>query len=219
MASEQKPAIYVLAGPNGGGKSSIGGEIIRASGGNYFNPDEYAAALKSANPGLNDREANSAAWSDGVKRLRTAIDKRQNYAFETTLGGETICRLLHEAAGRGIDIWIWYIALDSAENHIARVRARASRGGHDIPESLVRERYDNSRANLAGLLHKAAKVVVYDNSKTVILEKSEAPEPRLILDYEKGAVRNKKQLKDTPGWAKPIVVAALDAERSSESKG
>jgi predicted ABC-type ATPase len=150
VASEQKPTIYVLAGPNAGGKSSIGGEIIRASGGNYFNPDEYAAALKSANPGLNDRDANSAAWREGVKRLRTAIGKRQSYAFETTLGGETICGLLHQAADNAIELWIWYIALDSVEKHLARVQARAARGGHDIPESLVRQRYANSRANLAG---------------------------------------------------------------------
>ena len=212
MASESQPTIYVLAGPNAGGKSSIGGEIIRRYGGNYFNPDEYAVALKLANPGLTDRDANSAAWEEGVRRLRNAIDKRQSYAFETTLGGETICRLLHKAAGKGIELWIWYIALDNVESHLARVQARAARGGHDIPESLVRQRYDNSRANLAGLLHKAAKVVVYDNSKTAALDEGEPPEPRLVLDYEKGVIKNKKQLKDTPDWAKPVVAAALEAE-------
>ncbi|MGH8726891.1 MAG: hypothetical protein ACREV9_01745 [Burkholderiales bacterium] len=214
MASEQKPTIYVLAGPNAGGKSSIGGEIIRRYGGNYFNPDEYAVALKSANPDLSNRGANSAAWGEGVKRLRSAIDKRQNHAFETTLGGQTICRLLHSAADSGIELWIWYIALDSPEKHLTRVRARAARGGHDIPEALVRLRYDNSRANLAGLLPKAARVVIYDNSQTAAIDKGASPEPRLILDYEKGLIKNKKNLEDSPDWAKPIVAAALEAELS-----
>jgi predicted ABC-type ATPase len=216
VASERQPTIYVLAGPNAGGKSSIGGEIIRRYGGNYFNPDEYAVALKLANPGLTDRDANSAAWEEGVKRLRNAIDRRQSYTFETTLGGETICRLLHQAADNGLELWIWYIALDSVEGHLARVRARAARGGHDIPESLVRLRYDNSRANLAGLLHKATRVVVYDNSWTAATEKGEPPEPRLILDYENGVIKNKKNLQETPDWAKPIVAAALEAELSKK---
>ncbi len=218
MASERKPIIYVVAGPNGGGKSSIGGEIFRRYGGNYFNPDEYAVALKSANPGLTDFDANSAAWSEGVKRLRNAIDRRQSYAFETTLGGETICRLLHQAADKAIELWIWYISLDSVEKHLARVRARATRGGHDIPEPLVRQRYDNSRANLAELLPKAARLVIYDNSATAAIEKNEPPEPRLILDYEKGVIKNKKQLKNTPDWAKPIVAAALEAELARKQR-
>jgi len=33
------PTLTVLAGVNGAGKSSIGGEALRASGAEYFNPD------------------------------------------------------------------------------------------------------------------------------------------------------------------------------------
>ena len=39
------PRIYVLAGVNGAGKSSIGGAAFRQSGGDYYNPDEVAASL------------------------------------------------------------------------------------------------------------------------------------------------------------------------------
>ena len=58
--------------------------------------------------------------------------------------------------------------------------------------------------------------MVYDNSSTAAIEKGEPPEPRLILDYEKGAIKNKKNVKETPDWAKPIVAAALEAERSTK---
>jgi predicted ABC-type ATPase len=54
--------LYVLAGVNGAGKSSIGGAAIRAAGGNYYNPDEAARELIAANPGLSQTDANAAAW-------------------------------------------------------------------------------------------------------------------------------------------------------------
>jgi hypothetical protein len=59
-------------------------------------------------------------------------------------------------------------------------------------------------------------VVVYDNSKTAAIDKGEPPEPRLILAYENGVIKNRKNLKETPDWAKPIVAAALEAERSTK---
>jgi predicted ABC-type ATPase len=41
----ERPRIYVLAGVNGAGKSSIGGATFRASGADYYNPDEAAREL------------------------------------------------------------------------------------------------------------------------------------------------------------------------------
>jgi predicted ABC-type ATPase len=57
-----RPRIYVLAGVNGAGKSSIGGAAIRASGADYYNPDEAARELMVTQPGLTLAEANAAAW-------------------------------------------------------------------------------------------------------------------------------------------------------------
>ena len=90
--------LYVLAGVNGAGKSSISGATIRAKGGKYYNPDEAARELIAANPGLSQTDANAAAWGQGRKLLERAIDQRLDFTFETTLGGNTMPRLLAEAA-------------------------------------------------------------------------------------------------------------------------
>jgi len=52
--------------------------------------------------------------------------------------------LLAAALSAGIEVRIWHVGLASAELHIARVRARVAKGGHDIPEALIRDRYDRS---------------------------------------------------------------------------
>src|SRR4030095_8475820 len=91
-------------GGNGAGKSSIGGAAFRASGADYYNPDETARELTAAQPGLTLAEANAAAWRIGRALLEPAIQERLNFAFETTLGGNTIPRLLGEAAKSGVEV-------------------------------------------------------------------------------------------------------------------
>ena len=100
MPSARPSRIYVIAGVNGAGKSSIGGAVFRSLGGEYFNPDEAARELLAANPGLDQTTANSAAWRQGSSLLKQAIAERLDFAFETTLGGSTIPRLLAEAASQ-----------------------------------------------------------------------------------------------------------------------
>jgi predicted ABC-type ATPase len=201
--------LYVLAGVNGAGKSSIGGAAIRASGGEYYNPDEAARALMAANPGLGQPEANAAAWQQGRKLLERAIDQRLDFNFETTLGGNTMPRLLAEAASRGIEVRVFYVGLASADAHIERVRQRVRAGGHDIPETDIRRRYRHSRLNLVQLLPALTELRVYDNSATADPAAGLAPLPVLVLHMEGGRVVGPPDLACTPEWAKPIVAAGL----------
>lgn len=205
--------IYVLAGTNGAGKSSIGGAMIRAAGADYFNPDEAARQILEANPGSSVAETNSAAWLEGKRLLERAIAEHGSFAFETTLGGATITQLLAGAIDAGIDVHIWYMALSSPEIHLARVRSRVSRGGHDIPERDVRRRYDASRQNLIELLPRLASLRVYDNSADADPAIGAAPAPQLLLHQERGRVVHHCDLGTAPEWVKPILLVALrDAE-------
>jgi predicted ABC-type ATPase len=209
----EHPRIYVLAGVNGGGKSSIGGEAFRAAGADYYNPDEKARELRAAQPALTLVEANVAAWRIGRTMLERAIRERLDLAFETTLGGNTIPRLLGEAARSGIEIRVWYVGLESPELHIERVAARVLRGGHPIPEEIIRRRYERSRLNLVQLLPSLTALRVFDNSDHSDPEAGGLPAPRLVLHLEKARILGPEDLSQTPAWAKPIVAAAL--QRSS----
>jgi predicted ABC-type ATPase len=207
----QNPCIYVLAGTNGAGKSSIGGAMFRQRGAEYFNPDEAARRILSANPAITQEKANSAAWNEGKRLLERAIVERCNFAMETTLGGHTLAALLEKAILAGIEVRVWYVGLESPELHIARVRSRVERGGHDIPEAKIRERYARSIWNLIQLLPKLTEVFVYDNSEEADPHSRHAPNPKLILHAQKGKSMATCDLKQAPPWAKPILMAALHA--------
>ena len=203
------PRIYVLAGADGAGKSSIGGAAFRASGADYYNPDEAARELLAARPGLALTEANAIAWRNGLALLEKAIQERLDFAFETTLGGNTIPRLLGEAAKSGTKILVWYVGLESPELHLERVALRVRLGGHPIPEETLRQRYERSRLNLAQLLPSLAALRVYDNSDYALPEAGGQPALQLVLHLEAGRIRGPEDLSQTPTWAKPIVGAVL----------
>lgn len=203
----------MLAGTNGAGKSSIAGELLRTAGGNYFNPDEAARVLRQRYPNLSQTEANSRAWSENVRLLQQAIDNKQAYFFESTLGGETIARMLMSAMAKGIAVRIWYAALATPQMHIDRVAARVSKGGHDIPEDDIRRRYDNSRLNLIKLLPGLAELKMYDNSAEADPATGAMPHPLLVLHWRDGRIVAPKKLHATPEWAKPIVAAAIKLKR------
>lgn len=206
-----RPVLYVLAGVNGAGKSSIGGHLLTQAGLVWFNPDTFARELIAAS-GCAQDDANAAAWQEGFRRLERAIGEGRNYAFETTLGGNSIPARL-KAATRTHDVVIWFCGLASPEQHVARVKARVAMGGHDIPESKIRERCTTALTNLIALMPHLAHLRVYDNSADVAAGES-IPDPVLLLEMADGQLlwpTAPSDLRRTPDWAKPLIEAALAA--------
>ncbi|GAP34702.1 hypothetical protein ISF6_5410 [Piscinibacter sakaiensis] len=201
--------LFVLAGVNGAGKSSIGGHLLRRAGLDWFNPDRFARELVALT-GCGIAAANGAAWQEGLRRLDEAVATGRHHAFETTLGGETLAQRLRDATATH-DVLVWYCGLASPEQHLARVAARVAAGGHDIPEAKVRERWERSRLNLVALLPHVARVKVYDNSAEAA-PGAPVPDPRQVADIVAGRLvwpTRAAELRLTPAWAKPLLAAAM----------
>jgi predicted ABC-type ATPase len=205
-----RPVLYVLAGVNGAGKSSIGGHLLTQAGLAWFNPDTFARELMAATA-CTQNDANGAAWHEGMRRLDQALSAGRSFAFETTLGGNSVPAKIR-AATASHDVIIWFCGLASPEQHIARVRARAAMGGHDIPEDKIRERFRTAQANLINLMPHLAHLRVYDNSIDVAPGDS-VPDPTLLLEMVNGGLTwptLPQDLRQTPDWAKALIEAALE---------
>jgi predicted ABC-type ATPase len=209
-----RPVLYVLAGVNGAGKSSIGGHLLERDGFTWFNPDTFARELRAAT-GCDQEAANAHAWQEGMRRFDEAIAKGLNYAFETTLGGRTVAAKILEAT-KTHDVLIWFCGLSSPELHIARVGARVAAGGHPIPEEKIRERYPLAQLNLIKLMPHVSYIKVYDNSMQAAADGT-VPDPLLVLEMEDGQVLSPapddlEALQRVPEWAKSVLEAALRGE-------
>lgn len=204
-----RPVVFVLAGVNGAGKSSVGGHLLRQAGLAWFNPDQFARELVAAT-GCGQTHANGLAWQEGMRRLDAALETGRSYAFETTLGGQHVPARL-KAATATHDVIVWFCGLASVEQHIARVQARVAAGGHDIPETAIRQRWTRARANLIGLMPDLACLRVFDNSAEVAPGET-VPDPLTVLEMEHGRLlwpTDAEDWRHTPDWAKPLLEAAL----------
>lgn len=210
-ADLRRPVIYVLAGVNGAGKSSVAGDLLKQAGTSWYNPDTFARRLVAA--GTHQRAANERAWREGLDRLRRAISEGRNHAFETTLGGSPVAATLLDAT-RTHDVHVSYCGLASAELHIERVHARVRAGGHAIPEATIRKRFTSSPLNLIRLMPHLANLRVYDNSAPASADGT-IPDPVHVLEMRGGrltypAVDDIDALRQTPEWAKAIVRKAIE---------
>jgi predicted ABC-type ATPase len=214
--ARKRPLILVLAGVNGAGKSSVGGAMLQEQGLTWFNPDVFSRELVRRSRASKDI-ADGDAWAYGKARLEAAIADGTDFAFETTLGGDTIARLLGEAAATH-DVIMIFCGLDSVERHIERVKLRVRHGGHDIPEERIRKRWTSARQNLIALLPRLAQLQVFDNSREAA-PGADIPAPVLVLEMKGGRVHypgrdDVEALQATPEWAKPIVEAAFRCDES-----
>lgn len=201
------PAILVAAGTNGAGKSSIVQPFVERHGGAYFNPDQYAGTL--IDHGMPAAEANAIAWTRGFEQLCHAVEDGTAYAFETTLGGHSIPFQLMRALAFGRHVVMLYIGLASPELHLQRIDERVARGGHDIQEDKVRQRYDDSRKNLLPFIGTQATIRVWDNSTQTADGKPAAAREIFRIDHQTLRIPSNVDPNKVQGWARPLLAQAL----------
>ncbi len=157
------PSAYIIAGPNGAGKTTFAETFLPryADCRNFINADLIAQGLSPFSPEV-------AAFRAGrlvLQQIRQFALRRADFAFETTLSGTTYLKVIRDLRGQGYDVHILYLWVPSVDLSLSRVRSRVLQGGHDVPEVVIRRRFDRSIRNFLGLYRQAADTwVLFDNS-------------------------------------------------------
>lgn len=187
------PRMFIVAGPPGGGKSSLFSLSDFAE--NVFNADDRAAELNGGSYQSIPVSVRALVNREFEQFVHTNITGRTSFALETTLRSAITFDQARLARANGFRVFLRYIALDTVEHHIERVRRRAGCGGHSASESTLRRIYASSLSNLPFALNPGKSGVevarVYDNSR---------PEgrPRLILETRQGRIV--RIADDFPQW-------------------
>jgi predicted ABC-type ATPase len=160
---DASPQVIVMAGPNGAGKTTLAPFLLRDTLGitEYVNADPIALGLSAFKP-------EAAAIESGrimLKRLRELAERKENFAFETTLSARSYAAWLGRLKRQGYNFHLIFLWLRSPELAVRRVRERVSAGGHDVPEDIIRRRYAKGVGNFFKLYAPLADTwALYDNS-------------------------------------------------------
>jgi predicted ABC-type ATPase len=155
--------IVIIAGPNGAGKSTFAEEFLprEANCPVFINADLIAAGLSPFQPEL----AAIRAGRLMLEEIRRHAAAKESFAFETTLAGRVYAPMIRRWRDAEYRVELIFLRLNSVETAIARVAERVRQGGHDIPEPVIRRRFDAGLRNFSSLYAPLVDAwVLYDNS-------------------------------------------------------
>lgn len=155
--------LYIISGCNGAGKTTASytvlPEILNCK--EFVNADEIARGLSPFNPESVAIEAGRLM----LQRIDFLLEKDTSFSIETTLSTKSYINLVRRAQEKGFSVRILFFWLNSPELAIRRVAERVAKGGHNIPEPIIRRRYTAGLKNLFNLfMDQVDYWDIYDNS-------------------------------------------------------
>lgn len=153
-------AVYLL-GANGSGKSTLR---------NYLNLSDIQTNIDSDLLNKiyqlkNHQHYLLEASKQALQMYAQALDAGLNVCLESTLAGHGTTRRIMRAKKAGYYTLGYFVGLNDVTLNLERIKARVEKGGHDIPEKVVKKRYHESIDNLQFILNQFDVLHVIDNSQ------------------------------------------------------
>lgn len=158
------PQLYIIAGPNGAGKTTFAREFLPqyAHCRHFVNADLIAGGLAPFSPGTAALRAGRVM----LEQLQELAKQKADFGFETTLSGVTYRSWLRTLRAQGYRVHLFFLWIPTVEIALARIADRVRRGGHDIPEKIVRRRFHKGLRNFWTLYRPVLDVWnLFDNSR------------------------------------------------------
>lgn len=100
-----------------------------------------------------------------LREIRDRVRKGSSFAFETTLSGRAYAQMIPRWRATGYVVKLIFLSLPTLDLAVARVAARVAQGGHNVPQPVIKRRFNagwiNFRKVYAPLVNRWES---YDNS-------------------------------------------------------
>jgi predicted ABC-type ATPase len=153
--------LDLVVGPNGAGKSTFV-ELTLAPllpGSVFVNADEIAKQRWPVDPASHAYEAARIA----AKTRSRLIELGRPFIAETVFSHSSKLELVRDAHQANY-IVVLHVLLIPEELAVQRVKYRVRAGGHDVPETKIRERHRRLWALVADAIFQSDNATVYDNT-------------------------------------------------------
>ncbi len=156
------PSVYIIAGPNGAGKTTFAKKFLP----NYAKCYEFVNADLIAG-GLSPFASDAVSIQAGrlmLDRIHKLAQQQKDFAFETTLSGRSYLPFLRDLKNKGYQIHLFYLWIHNVDLALERIADRVRRGGHNVPDDVVRRRFHKSLRNFFNLYQPVSDLwMIFDN--------------------------------------------------------
>jgi len=145
------PNLYIIAGSNGAGKTTVSYSVLSEAleCRTFVNADEIAKGLSAFHPETVAIQAGRIM----LQRINDLISRGQDFAFETTLSSKSYMQTIKKAQALNYNVTLVYFWLKSPLLAIERMQERVSEGGHLVPNDVVIRRYERGLNNFFNLYY------------------------------------------------------------------
>ncbi len=115
------------------------------------------------------------------RRRQKCIKNKQSFITETVFASKSDSVFIEKVREAGFGISIYHVDVRLEDLSVERVKSRVSKGGHNVPEDKIRQRFGSNKKAIRQAVIKADYAYVYDNSAL-------ARAPSLQIVFERGRV-------------------------------
>lgn len=160
------PVLYVLAGPNGTGKTTFYSIAIQSG---FISKDLPFINVDILTQNLGGYTEENYIKASEIYRqsVKNHMELSNDFMIESNLADNRSYDWIALLKKRNYKVVLYYLSTDDVSINIGRVQRRVVEGGHDIPESIIRSRYIQSHSYLKSKLSEFKEVYLIDNSSDI----------------------------------------------------
>lgn len=117
------------------------------------------------------------------------IAQNKSFSFETVMSHTSKINEIKHVVSLGYNAYLYFVCIDSPEVNVSRVNNRVEKGGHEVAEDKIIDRYYRTLENLHLALPHCYRAYLFDNS---------GKEQLLIAEVYKGSMELKTD--KLPNW-------------------
>ena len=138
-----KKKLIIVGGANGVGKTTFAYQYKIEYGIDYLGADEIVKELSTNN----HKQSDIMAGKEFFHRLNDYLKRSDSVIIESTLSGALLSKWIEKFKIKGYTIHMVFVFLEDVELCKKRVKARVTKGGHNVPDLDIERRFFRSIKN------------------------------------------------------------------------
>jgi predicted ABC-type ATPase len=195
------PTIYVIAGPNGIGKTTSSFDLLPKNV-PLINSDEIAKEARET--GILSVNTQEYSNQEAARLVDEHLNKRSSFIIETNLADVETWKFLIKVQQLGYELNVKYISTDRLDLLNSRIAERVLLGDHFVRPDIVEQRYIAGLKLLDHYLEYPDVLEIFDNSRTM----------QLVVECRKGEIIMLTE--ELPEWVEHLVSKRLHPNADTE---